>query len=326
MQPTAGITGAGGFIGKALAKRLHAQGYTVVGLDLSDAAAPFYASLGGRLLKGDISDPAAAGALCRDAARIYHTAAIVKESGDPALFEKVNVEGTRVMLDAAEAAGVREFFHFSSVMVYGFSYPDGVTEEGPLCGDDNVYCDTKMRSELIARERHRPDAFDVYVIRPGDVYGPGSIPWTVRPVEMMKKRLWTYTESRRCIFNHVYIDNLLDAVELLAEKKAGGRPYAVTDDARTTVREFFSYYQRFLGIGFIPDVPGWIALPLADLAEGLGKLLKIDLGINRQGVRYMLRRHAYSIEAVKALGYRPRVSLDQGMEACRAWLTEEGMI
>ncbi len=321
-----GITGATGFIGKAIARRAVAAGHTVHGLDLAPDTARIYESAGCTYQQAGINDSPAVKQFCQGLDRIYHTAAIVKETGDWSLFRKVNVEGARSVAAAAKAAGVAEFIHFSSVMVYGFDFHDGVTESGPLDGAENPYCTSKIEAETALLPLHQSGVFDLYVIRPGDVYGPGSIPWTLRPVEMMRANKWIYVDAHRAIFNHVYIDNLLDGIDRILEAKASGRPFNLTDGRRTTVHEFFSHYQRMLGKRFIPNLPGNLALAAAGAIEKLNRIFDGPTDVNRAAVRYMLRSGQYSCEAVKALGYNPAVSLEEGMAACRKWLREEGLI
>jgi nucleoside-diphosphate-sugar epimerase len=321
-----GITGAAGFIGKALAARAAAEGHDVVGLDLSPTGETYFQNLGARYITGDITNADHVNEFSNGLQRVYHTAAIVKEDGDWKAFERVNVDASHMLAQTAKLAGVQAFVHFSSVMVYGFDFADGVTETGPLDAADNPYCWSKIESEKAVLQCHQPGKFDVYIIRPGDVYGPGSVPWTLRPVQMMKSRRWVFVESRRATFNHVYVENLLDGIELILEKKASGRPFNITDGARTTVRDFFSAYQNFLGIQFIPDLPAAVALPIASLVGRIAGAVGVDAGMNRQAVRYMLRRHAYSSEAIQMLGYRPRIGLPEGMEECRRWLAAEGLL
>ncbi|MDI1429852.1 NAD-dependent epimerase/dehydratase family protein [Polyangium sorediatum] len=316
------ITGASGFLGRALVARALAAGRKVRGLDL----APDHAgSPSIERLRGDVSDPAACAALCAGAETVYHTAAVVRESGPMALFERVNVGGTGAMLIAARRAGVRHFVMISSVMVHGFDFPDGVPEDGPLGGFDNPYCATKIRSEALALAAHEPGVFDVYVVRPGDVYGPGSIPWTERPTRMMAARSWIYVDSKVCHVNHVYVDNLLDAIDLVLAANKGGLPFTVTDDRRTTAREFFSHYQRFLGIRALPDLPGPLVLRAAATLDRAASVLGRELEMNREAVRYVLRRGQYGIDRIKALGYTPRIGLDEGMARSVAWLREKGI-
>lgn len=320
-----GITGAAGFIGKALAERSRRASHEIVALDRSDSARGLYEAMDAEYLTGEVTDLDLLRRFCRGLDRVYHAAAIVKEAGEWSQFFRVNVLGADSVTLVAREAGVRELVHLSSVMVHGFDYPDNVTEEGPLDPADNPYCTTKILSEEAVMRHHDPGKFEVYVIRPGDVYGPGSVPWTIRPVMMMRRRQWVYIDSRRSLLNHVYIDNLLDGIDLILQRRASGTPFAITDDARTTSREFFSYYQRLLGIGHLPDVPGAFAAPLGALAGHVLEALGRPPELNRNAVRYMLRRGVYGIGKIKALGYRPAVSLDEGMARCAAWLKAEGL-
>lgn len=321
-----GITGAAGFLGRALAERARRAGHEVVGFDLAAGARAEYAALGARYLVGDINDRAALLGFMEGLDRVYHTAAVVKEAGEWAHFFRVNVLGADSVALAAKAASVRELLHLSSVMVHGFDFPEGVTEDGPQDPADNPYCTTKILSEEAVMRHHEAGRFDVYIIRPGDVYGPRSVPWTVRPVAMMKRRQWVHVDADRCLFNHVYVDNLLDGIDAVLERRASGAAFTITDGARTTARGFFGHYQRLLGIAHLPSLPRRVALPAGALAGRLSSLIGVDLGVNREAVRYLLRRHAYGIGKVTALGYRPRVSLEEGMTRTAAWLRSVGLV
>lgn len=305
-----GITG-GGFIGTALARRLRADGHEVRGVDVTDTAAPSWAAFGASLVTGDVTDPDAMATFAAGLDVVVHTAAVVQESGDLAWFRRINVEGARTVAAAAKGAGVRSFVHFSSVMVYGFDYPDGVTEAGPFDGGGNPYAITKIESEAAVLDLHEPGVFDVRIVRPGDVYGPGSVPWTIRPVELLQSGLFAYLDGGTAVHNHVYIDNLVDGVLLVLESGTPGEAYVITDDARTTVREFFGHYADLLGITDVPSVS-------ADEARAFG--------IDPEAIRYLLRPGVYSCEKIKALGYHPAVSLDAGMAATLAWLVATGLV
>lgn len=321
-----GITGASGFIGRTLAARLLAAGHRVVGLDLAGPRPDLPAAPGLELLFGDAGDPRVLARFCAGLDRVYHTAALVKERGALDAFRRVNVECAVAVARAARAAAVRELVHFSSVMVYGFDFPEDVAEDGPLDGAGNPYCVTKIEAERALAPLSEPGRFDVYLIRPGDVYGPGSVPWTIRPVEMMRRRQWLFVDSRRSVFNHVYVDNLLDGIDVVLEARASGRPFNITDGARTSVRDFFSFYLDALGIGWVPEAPAFAVLPAAELFERLSERLGRDPQISRDAVRYLTRAHRYGDGAVRALGYRPRVELAEGMARTRAWLAEAGYL
>jgi len=138
------ITGIGGFIGLRAAEIALSRGMKVRGLQRSPEKAKAAQKLGAEVIVGSITDPAAAAKACQGVDIVLHTAANAEAGGAMEEFREVNVGGTINMAKAAKDAGVKAFVHLSSVMVYGFNYPKYVTEEGPLCGENNPYCQTKI--------------------------------------------------------------------------------------------------------------------------------------------------------------------------------------
>ncbi len=314
------ISGIGGFIGFRAAELAIAQGMNVRGLQHSEAKALKAQKLGAEVTIGSITDPIAAKKACQGVDIVLHTASIVKESGSLDDFRVVNVGGTVNMARTAKNAGVKTFVHLSSVMVYGFNYPDGVTEEGPLCGENNAYCQTKIEGEKELLKLNSPE-FSIIIIRPGDVYGPGSIPWIVRPLLLMRKRLFMLANDGRGVMNHVYIDNLIDAIFLAVEKEVCGEVINITDGQETSWKEYFMY------LAALEDVPAPFSLP-ADLLKLLIRLrclgqtvLGEEIDTQPESVNFVLRPHAYSIaKAQRLLGYEPKINLKEGMRLTQEWL------
>jgi nucleoside-diphosphate-sugar epimerase len=300
---TVGITGTG-FIGTALARRLRAAGVAVRAIDLHPDGS--WADLGAEVMTGDITSPDDMAGFCAGLDTVVHTAALVAESGDLAVFEAINVDGPVTVATAARDAGVRRFVHLSSVMVYGFDYPDGIDETGPTDGAGNPYCMTKIASEQAVLAVHDPGVFDVFIIRPGDVYGPGSVPWIVRPYEAMRAGLWADIGAEQSpLINHVFIDNLLDGIGVVLASGRSGEPFVITDRRRTTTAEFYRRLGDLAGIGDIVSIS-------ADDA--------VAFGLDPQAVRYLMRLGTYSADKVASLGYDPAVDLDEGMAITGAWL------
>jgi nucleoside-diphosphate-sugar epimerase len=311
---TVAITGVGGFIGLSVAKRLASQGIAVRGLDHSADAVNRARAVGAQASVGDICDAAAVRTLCEGASLVIHTAAVVSEGGDRALFDRVNVGGTRAVLDAAIAANC-SLVHLSSVMVYGFSFRDGVDEEGPLRGEDNPYCESKIASESVVLCAAREGRARALVIRPGDVYGVGSVPWVRRPLALMRKGLFVLPDGGRGLINHVHVENLVDAVLLAVERGAWGRAFNVTDGVRTTCAQYFSRLAKLAGIEALRSAPSWLLRPaFAAIARG-ARLVHVEPPATEDAVSFLLRPGQYSIERARSeLGYQPRVTLDQGFE------------
>src|SRR4051794_33899302 len=115
------ITGASGFLGRAVATRARAEGLEICGVDLqADPAAGVVA--------GDITRPGPWQDHAAGCDLVVHTAAVVSVRPDAAPVWRANVLGTRHVLDAAVAGGAARFVHFSSVTVFSNDFPDGVTE------------------------------------------------------------------------------------------------------------------------------------------------------------------------------------------------------
>ncbi|KAA0094721.1 NAD(P)-dependent oxidoreductase [Mycolicibacterium sp. P1-18] len=316
------VTGANGFIGRSIAMRLRERGDTVVGVDLT--AAPER-----HVVAGDVSHPGKWQRSFAGADLVVHTAALV--SNVPTLAEawRVNVRGTRHVLDAAVLAKVPRLVHISSVRVFSdLGFPDGVTEDHPVRPDGNPYVDTRVASEQVALQSHAAGEIAVTVVRPGDVYGPGSRPWTVLPVEMIKKNRFLLPAMGRGVFSPVYVDDLLDGVLLAsASPTAAGQVYTIGGAEAVSCREFFGHYYRMLGKRGPVVVPTGAALAAARVASTSARLLRQNTELNTVTVRYLCRTGTYSIaKAHSDLGYQPRVTLSSGMERTQAWLAEQGML
>jgi nucleoside-diphosphate-sugar epimerase len=309
-----GVTGVGGFIGAALAARARKLGATVRGLERDPTAARRVEAQGVEVVVGDITDPEAARRFSAGLDVVVHTAAVVDEDGPLSLFRAVNVGGTETVARAARDAGARRFVQLSSVMVYGFRYPRLVDEEGPLRGEGNPYCETKIESEARALAMHAPGRFEVTVVRPGDVYGPGSRPWVLRPIELMRKRLFALMDGGRGTMNHVHVDNLLDGIVLLVERDAVGRAYNVTDGAETTFADYFGRLAAIVGRRSLPSLPSSVARAAFGVIARGARLVGKAAPAQPAAVDFVTRPYPYSIARItREVGYAPRVSLDDGM-------------
>jgi nucleoside-diphosphate-sugar epimerase len=322
---TIAITGVGGFIGHRLAERALERGLRVRGLDLSPEAAARAEALGVDTVVGDICDAESARRVCEGADAVVHTAAVVREDGPWELFRRVHVAGTETMARAARDAGAQRFVHLSSVMVYGFHYPPDIAEDGPLCGDDNPYCTTKIESEQAVMAFHGHGDLQVVILRPGDVYGPGSIPWVVRPVDLIRKRMMVLpTGPNRCM-NPVHIDNLVDATFLALETEHTGEAFNITDGLALPYAEYMGRLARMVGMRLPPRLPLALLRVLFRAAEAAYLAAGKEPLARPQALNYLVRPGAYSIDkARRLLGYAPRIGFEEGMREVEDWLRQEG--
>jgi len=316
-MPHMAITGIGGFIGLRMAQRAIERGWTVSGLEISATAADRAAETGARVVVGDINDKAKLAKAFAGADVVFHTAAVVAEDGPRELYERVNNQGTRSVCEAALSQRVPRLVHLSSIMVYGFNYPDQVGENGPYADDGNIYNETKLSSENIALSFHQPDQLGVIVIRPGDVYGAGSVPWVLRPLELIRNGQMLLPTVNRCtgVINHVHIDNLLDGIWLAMEHDAVGEAFNITDVVVTPTDQFFAHHARWLGQKTPRTIPAWLMYPALNLLASVASLVGKTLPFQADGIKFLTRQNQISsAKAQQQLGYQPKISLAAGMQ------------
>lgn len=313
------ITGANGFIGRALAQRLRELGAHVSGVDLcpdSDAG----------VLTGSTTDPDRWSDALDGIDAIIHTAAIVSNAANYEDAWTVNVLGTRRVLDAAVAAGVPRFLHVSSRVAFGYDYPDGVDETYPVRVTGHTYGDTRVNSEAVVMTSHAAGEIDATVIRPGDVYGPGSV-WVREPLKMIKARQLVLPARGNGVFTPIYIDNLVDGMLLaLTNADASGQVFTLTDGYGIACKEYFGRLADMAG-GPVLMVPTPVALQLSRAAGALLRRLGQHTELTDATMLDLSRSATYSTDKARTmLGFRPSVTFDEGMAAVEAWARQEGLI
>lgn len=312
------ITGASGFIGRALRERLAADGHEVLGCDLVP-------DLQRGVVAGDVGEPGAWQDHAAGCDVVVHTAATVSLRLErPEEFWKANVLGTHHALEAAQRAGAR-FVHFSSVTVFGFDFPDGVDERYPVHNTYVPYPDSKIAAEQVVLQAHLEGRVRCTIVRPGDVYGPGSRAWATIPATLIRARRFTLPGAGRGIHSPVYIDNLLDGVVLAASRaEAVGEIFNLSDGIGVPCRDFFAPYAELVGRRLI-TLPTPVALTAATAIRRVAQLFPGDNEINAASARYLLRRGTYANDkARRVLGWEPRVGLADGLERTVSWLRDQG--
>ena len=321
-RPVVFITGANGFIGRALGAYFSGHGFGVRGVDRSADPAR-------GVVAGDIVEPGPWENHLVGCAIVLHTAAVVSNAVPVAQQWQTNVLGTRRIIESASRAGVGRVVHLSSVRAYGDrGFPDNVEESWPLRPDGHAYVDTKVAAEAVAFQAHAAGEVPVTVIRPGDVYGPGSRPWTIIPVDETKKGRLILPAGGRGIFSPIYIDDLVAGIFLAATHPGSpGQAFNLTGPEPVTCAEFFGHYARMLHMAPQRTVPTAIAVALATAAGTAERLRGRQSELNAETVGYLTRAGGYSrAKAERILGWTPRVSLAEGMERTEAWLRAEGLL
>ena len=227
-------------------------------------------------------------------------------------------------MEAALQCAVRRVVHISSVSVYGFPGGTDIDEQSPLVPrPKDTYITTKTEGEKLALSYDSRD-MAVTAIRPAGVYGPNDRTTTLQLVPAILSRQFGYVNGGRHIMAPVYIENLLQVIQLAAKSdQAPGQVYNAADDGRTTWKEYVEWMCEGLGCKK-PwlSVPHWIAWPLAIALERSAKLLnkKESPMINTYRIRAVMQDNHYSTQKAKReLGYQPEVSTRQGIKRTIRW-------
>jgi nucleoside-diphosphate-sugar epimerase len=314
------ITGANGFIGRALATRLREVGCQVGGVDLLGDPA-------NGVVTGSTGNPAGWSSRLAGVDVVIHTAAIVSNAAPLDRAWEVNVLGTRRVLDAAAANGVQRFVHLSSVAAYGFEFPDGVDETYPVRVNGFSYTDTKVNSEAVVLAAHAAGEIECTIIRPVDVYGPGSNPWVVLPLQVIRKGQMLLPDGGNGIFSPVYIDNFVDGTLLaISSDTAAGQIFILGDGYGVTCADYFGKLADMAGER-VRTLPVRAAIPLANVMGFVQRRLGQASELNAATVLMLNRPGTYSIDKARhVLGFDPLVTYDDGMNRVEAWARAEDLV
>lgn len=319
---TIAVTGAGGFIGEALCRKLADDGAQVVGIDVRADRRADVESYGARFVVADVLAADAMAAALSGCDGLIHTAAIVGDWGSMERFIEVNVRGSCSVFDAAEAAGIRRIAHLSSVASWGYEFSSDLEEDASPRTSGAPYADTKAASDYLALRR------GAAVVRPGDVYGPGSIPWAIRPIEALRSGIFALPGKGDALMTLVYIDDLVDCIiRALTTEAAAGQAVTAWDGVAITTSEFFGRYARMLGQEKVRTAPAPLIEAVALATEAIAKLRAAQPSVSREAIRYVSRQAVYpNARARELLGWEPRVDFDEGMRRTELWLRAEGLL
>jgi nucleoside-diphosphate-sugar epimerase len=323
------ITGATGYIGGQLAERLLQEDEIQIRvLARQPAEARRLAKLGCEIVPGDVTD---AGSLERAVAGcelVYHAAAWVRETGARRDVWGVNVTGVQHLVDAASEAGVRRFIHLSSCAVYGSLQRLAIDETTPMRMSGSLYADSKVAAEEIVLRAHHAHGLPIVIVRPSQVYGLGSPQFTLRPLELIRRRRMVLIDGGRHLCKPIYIDNLVDGLILCARSDAAvGQAFNFSDGEPVTWSDFFGAYAQMLEVAKLPSLPYPLAWLAAIAFEASEKLTGKAGGLNRRVLRSLTSNNSFSNhKAQTILGWRPRVDLSEGMRRTEVWLRRHGYL
>lgn len=311
------VTGGRGLLGTAVVRELVAQGHDLTVIQRSPAG---HGSAVREVL-GDVTDAAAVAGALSGADSVVHLAARVSMVGPWAEFERVNVDGTRVVIEEAKSAGVGRFVHISSPSVAHAGEPlvgvSAMTAD-PESARSN-YARSKAMAELIALEADAP-GFAVTALRPHLVWGPGDTQLVGRVVERARSGRLVLIDDGAALIDTTYIDNAADAITHALTRcdsdGVHGRAFVVSNGEPRTVAEILGLIAAAAGAAApTRHVPFRIARAAGSVIErawqraGRAGEPPLTAFVAEQ----LATAHWFDQRQTRAaLDWAPRVSLDEG--------------
>lgn len=302
------VTGANGFTGSHLVKALEQNGDTVVGLVRKSSNLARLANCNVQLVYGDITDHNALSTAMAGVDTVFHTAAYV-ELGivDEAEMERVNVEGTRAVLEVAQAIGISKMVYCSTIGVFGDTQGRVIDETFQRTQTDfsSAYDHTKYEAQQLV-DQFAAQGLPVVSILPSGIFGADDPHFGPVMQQFLKGGLKLWAGGDR-ITGIVHVDDLVAAMILAAEKGKPGEHYIISAGDLST-REMFNFLSQETGIPVPREAPQALVRLVGNLLDPIGRLFKWQPPISRERVHYIYDR-CVRVDATKArqeLGWQPR--------------------
>jgi nucleoside-diphosphate-sugar epimerase len=322
------VTGASGFTGGHLARMLAQRGYQVRALVRTTAQADALASSGIEPVLGNLDDRSSLHRAVKDIEVVYHIAAVYRQAGlSRSAYHSINAIAVGELIEAAAGAGVKRLVHCSTVGVHGDIEHPPANEDAPLRPGD-VYQETKVEGERIAREAGRRSGLPVTIARPSGIYGPGDRR-LLKLFRGVARRRFVVLGSGDIFYHLTYIDDLIEGFRLCGEvPAAANRTYILAGAEVTTLNELIRKIAHHAHVAppsvKLPVWPFWIA---GAACEAICMPLGVEPPLYRRRVDFFTKSRAFDISRARAeLGFTPRVGLDEGIQRTLAWYREHGWL
>jgi dihydroflavonol-4-reductase len=325
------LTGGSGFIGSRLAPLAVQAGHavtvvTAVNTPAEKTRCDALQKAGIKLVVAPLEDSAAMSSALQGHDVVIHLAAAQHEAQAPeSHFHKVNVDGTRNLLDLAAKAGVRRFVHGSTIGVYGSAAAGSLDEQSPLA-PDNPYGRTKAAAEDVVRQFQSP--MEWCIVRISETYGPGDMR-LLKLFKGVKSGRFPIIGSGENLHQLVYVDDLSRGLLAACDSPAAPKQTMVlAGNERITTNEMVAAVAAAVGSSQrAMRVPMWPFVAAAWVFEMTFSPLGLKPPLHRRRLDFFRKSFSFSTtKAQETLHVRPQVDFRTGAQLTAEWYQANGFL
>jgi len=311
------VTGASGFTGSHLVAKLLERGDRVTAFVRKTTDLSRLQTDAIELVYGDVTHREALDRAMTGVDVVFHLAAYV-ELGivDDAKMQRVNVEGTRILLDVAASKDVAKVLYCSTIGIFGDTQGKVINETFVRTQKDfsSGYDRTKYQAQMLV-DRYVSSGHFAVSVMPSGIFGADDPHFgpVIDNFRQGKLRVWAGGDR---VTGIVHVDDLVDGMLLALEKGTAG-DYYILSTGELTTREMFAFLSQQTGVPEPREIPEPIVRFVGNLLDPMGRLFNWQPPISRERVHYLYDR-CVRVDATKAkqvLGWNPR-SIEDTLKAC----------
>ena len=324
------ITGATGFVGPHLIKKLTSAGHTCRCLVRTGSESKIPDVPGVQIVSGDITDPESLNGIADSIDCLLHLATlghIANYTVTEDMFEAINVHGTRNIMLEALRAGVPRVVHCSTVAAMGICTDNPATEES-ACRPHHPYGRSKLKGERTVQEMLRRNHLPAVIVRFSMVYGPGDPRDMLKLTRLALKGFFPKIGRRSKLTPLIHVEDAVEGLLLAAEKGRAGEIYLLTNRKALPFDEIRKIILQALSVRRPPlYLPEWLALSFAAAVEQVFKALGKTPPVARKNIESTLADRVFSSEkAQRELGFNPNIDPGQGLTETVRWYRQNGWV
>ena len=324
------VTGASGYTGQVLARKLCNLGFRVRAIARHSSRVESLSDLPIEWVRGDVFDPAVVAQAVSGVNYLFHVAAAYRDATiTDETYYMVHVVSTQLLAQALlNVAEFRRFLHVSTVGVHGHIDEPPADEEYRFSPGD-IYQRTKADAELWIREFSANTGLPVTVVRPAAIYGPGDRR-LLKLFKMASKRFFPLFGTGKGLYHLIHVDDLTDIfITAALSPDAVGRVFIAGNPQPTRLEDIARIISDELKgpkVCFV-RLPAWPLFALASACEAVCKPLKVSPPLYRRRVAFFTKDRAFDTRRLQQeLRYHFSVPVEEGLRSTAKWYRESGWL